>query len=71
MEGSGKPQPGFPLLSTVLGNRRRDSHISTAPATARLIQNDEKEQKERSDPQLPPQFFSRLIFRLENTMAGG
>jgi hypothetical protein len=42
MESSGKPKPGFPLLSTGLGNRCRDSHISTAPTTARLIQNDEK-----------------------------
>ena len=42
MESSGKPNPGFPLLSTGLGNRWRDSHISTAPTTVRLVPKHKK-----------------------------
>jgi hypothetical protein len=30
METEGKPKAGFPPVSTGLGNRWRDSHISTA-----------------------------------------
>jgi hypothetical protein len=41
MESRGKPKTGFPLLSTGLGNRSRDSHISTAPIPVRLIPKDE------------------------------
>jgi hypothetical protein len=33
MGREGKPKTGFPSLPTALGNRSRDSHISTAPTT--------------------------------------
>jgi hypothetical protein len=42
--------------------------MTGSPAPARFIQNDEKGQKERSDPRPPPHIFSRLIFRLEKTV---
>jgi Cysteine-rich secretory protein family len=42
MESRGKPNPGFPRLSTGLGNRSRDSHISTAPTPVRLVRNTKK-----------------------------
>jgi hypothetical protein len=42
MESSGKPKSGFPLLSTGLGNRYRDSHISTVPSTVTLVPKSKK-----------------------------
>jgi hypothetical protein len=42
MESTGKPKSGFPLLSTTLGNRWRDSHIPTTLAIARLIRKAKK-----------------------------
>ncbi len=44
MESSGKPNPGFPLLSTGLGNRSRDSHISTAPTIVTLVRKAKKKE---------------------------
>src|SRR6266403_798141 len=49
----GKPKAGFPLFPQTLGNlakSRRDSHISTAPATRRM----EKWKTKNRFPTFPP-----------------
>src|SRR6266571_2988417 len=54
----GKPKAGFPLFPQPLGNLakdRRDSHISTAPATRRM----EKWKTKTRFPTFPPPSLSR------------
>src|SRR5207247_9101366 len=58
VESVGKPKAGFPLFPQPLGNLakdRRDSHISTAPATRRM----EKWKTKNRFPTFPPPSLSR------------